>query len=166
MTQYPSIDIKLFNRELQEKLGILKFNSETIIKLPYKTSGSAAFDLFAVIEEPYTLLPDEILNVPTGIAFHAKETDFQIGLLLFIRSGVSTQLQLTNSVGLVDPDYQGQLILKVKNTSDNYYKIEPGERLAQAMFIPCLTIQEAHLVDEFPVKTPRGEGGFGHTGKF
>jgi len=159
------LEVVLHNRPLLDQLGILNIYNDQLI-LPYKTAHSAAFDLYAVVEKEVVLYPTVIQDIPTGLSFHAVGMPFDVGLRIFIRSGVSRFLSLANSVGLIDPDYQGQLILRVRNHGLDTYIIEPGERIAQAEFYPVLRIETASLVETFSKETERGVGGFGHTGKF
>lgn len=165
----PHLEVKLFNKELQQKLGLLIYDDDNNLVLPYKTDFSAAFDLFAVVENDVVILPGEVVNIPTGLSLQAIGYPFKLGLRLYIRSGVSSFIHLTNSVGLVDPDYQGELILKVKN-HNNYngdrYVISPGERIAQAEFFQAFIVKTAKEVTDFSIETTRKDGGFGHTGKF
>lgn len=166
--QPPHLEIKLFNKELQQKLNLLTYDHDTTdyIVLPYKTDLSAAFDLFAVIEEELCVYPQQVETIPTGIAIQAIGYRFKIGMRLYIRSGVSSFIHLTNSVGLIDPDYQGELLLKVKNHSSEQYIICPGERIAQAELFQAFIISSAKEVTEFTHQTTRKDGGFGHTGRF
>ncbi len=166
MIHAPRLEVVLNNRPLLSKLGLLEIVGDNTLLLPYKTTLSAAFDLFAVIEKELVMYPSSIQDIPTGLSFHAIGFPFDVGIRLFIRSGVSRFLSLANSVGLIDPDYQGQLMLRVRNHGLDTYIIEPGERIAQAEFYPVLRIEKACLVEKFSQETERGVGGFGHTGKF
>lgn len=160
------VEVKLFNRDLQEKLGLVTAKQQ-MFKFPYATKESAAFDLYAVIEEKTHIYPNQIKLIGTGLGIHISSFDKSVlyGMRLYIRSGVSSYLTLTNSVGLIDPDYQGELILKVKNHSLDTVVIDPGERIAQAEFFPVYRFAYGDIVNEFSIQTQRADGGFGSTGK-
>lgn len=129
----------------------------------YATLGSAGVDLRACIENNYQLDADETILVPTGIAMHLDD-EFLAGMIL-PRSGLGHKhgIILGNSVGLIDSDYQGQLMVSCWNRSNQAYIIEPLERIAQLVIVPIVKA-EFEVVTEF-TETERGDGGFGHTGK-
>jgi dUTP pyrophosphatase len=162
------LQIKLFEDvDVLEKTGVIRFLDEkrTQVSLPYKTKQAAAFDLFVLSEQ--LLYPNEITTVHTGIGFQKdpdSEFPLDVGLRLYIRSGISSTLKLMNAVGLIDPDYQGELLLKIKNISDTPYKLVKGDRIAQAEFFPVFRIPTAVVVENFK-PTERSDGGFGHTGR-
>ncbi|CAM2773904.1 dUTP diphosphatase [Acinetobacter celticus] len=129
----------------------------------YATSGSAGLDLRACVAETTVIEPGQTVLVKTGLAIYIQDTNFA-GLVL-PRSGLGHKhgIVLGNLVGLIDSDYQGELMVSVWNRGQTAFSLEPGERLAQYILVPVVQA-EFDLVDEFEV-TERGAGGFGHTGK-
>ena len=129
----------------------------------YATEGSAGMDLRAILDEPLEIKPGETQLLPTGIAIHIN--DPQLAAVLLPRSGLGHKhgIVLGNLVGLIDSDYQGQLMVSCWNRSDQPFIIEPGERIAQMVIVPVVQ-PEFHIVNEFE-ETQRGTGGFGSTGK-
>ncbi|MDW8847870.1 dUTP diphosphatase [Erwinia sp. MMLR14_017] len=129
----------------------------------YATSGSAGLDLRACLDEALLLAPNATTLVPTGLAIHIG--DPQLAAVLLPRSGLGHKhgVVLGNLVGLIDSDYQGQLMVSVWNRSQQAFNIEPGERIAQMVFVPVVQA-EFNLVEEFD-SSDRGEGGFGHSGR-
>lgn len=129
----------------------------------YATAGSAGLDLRACIDEGIALAAGETILVPTGIAIHIA--DPSLAAVILPRSGLGHKhgVVLGNLVGLIDSDYQGQLMVSVWNRSQQAFTIEPGERLAQMVFVPVVQA-EFNIVDDF-VGTERGEGCFGHSGR-
>ncbi len=126
------------------------------------TDGAAGVDLRACLDEAADLPPGDTLLIPTGIAVHMGRND--MAALLLPRSGLGHKkgIVLGNLVGLIDSDYQGQIFVSCWNRSRETYRIRPGDRIAQLVFVPV--IQPCfELVDAFP-HSERGEGGFGHTG--
>ncbi len=133
------------------------------VTLPaYATSGSAAVDLRYAGAEAITIAPGERKLVPTGIAIAPETSD--VVALLFARSGLASKrgLALANGVGVIDSDYRGEIGASMINHGSEPVVIEPGERIAQLMFVPVLTAAfiEADALDD----TERGAGGFGSTG--
>lgn len=129
----------------------------------YATSGSAGLDLRACIDEAIQIEPGQTVLVKTGMAIYIEDPHYA-GLIL-PRSGLGHKhgIVLGNLVGLIDSDYQGELMVSVWNRSHNTFKLEAGERLAQYVLVPVLQAT-FDLVEEFEA-TERGAGGFGHTGK-
>lgn len=129
----------------------------------YATKGSAGFDLRACVEHTQTIQAGETVMIPTGIAIHIDNT-YHAALIL-PRSGLGHKhgIVLGNLVGLIDSDYQGQLLVSCWNRSKEPFILNPMERIAQLVIVPVVQA-EFHLVDEF-IETDRGEGGFGSTGK-
>ncbi len=129
----------------------------------YATDGSAAVDLRAMIDEPYTLAPGERHLFTTGIAISPETT----GVVAVIagRSGLGVKhgISLSNGIGVIDSDYRGEVHVGLINKSDVPYTINPGDRIAQMMFMPVYAVNfiESSELDE----TDRGVGGFGSTGK-
>jgi dUTP pyrophosphatase len=128
----------------------------------YATQGSAGLDLRAILDEPHDLLPGETLLIPTGFAIHIANND--LAAVILPRSGLGHKhgIVLGNLVGLIDSDYQGQLFVSCWNRGDTAFTINPGERVAQLVFVPVVQAT-FKLVESFE-QSQRGEGGFGHTG--
>lgn len=128
----------------------------------YATEGSAGLDLRALLTEPLTLQPGQTELLPTGLAIHISDPG--LAAMILPRSGLGHKhgIVLGNLVGLIDSDYQGQLMVSCWNRSDRPFTIEPGERIAQLVLVPVLQAQ-LEVVDDF-ADSLRGVGGFGHTG--
>ncbi len=134
------------------------------IPLPhYATDGSAGMDMRACIDEPITVVPGETVLVPTGLAIHVA--DASLAAVLLPRSGLGHKhgLVLGNLTGLIDSDYQGQVFISCWNRGSASYEVQPGERIAQMVFVPVEQV-ELKVVEEFDA-SDRGAGGFGHSGK-
>ncbi len=129
----------------------------------YATPGSAGIDLRACLDSSLTMAPGDCELVPTGMAIHMGDSN--MAAVILPRSGLAHKhgIVLGNLVGLIDSDYQGQLFISVWNRGDESFTIEPGDRIAQLVFVPVLH-PAFTLVDEFTA-SERGEGGFGHSGK-
>lgn len=129
----------------------------------YATDGSAGMDMRAMIDAPLVLAPGESRLIPTGLAIHIG--DPSLASVLLPRSGLGHKkgIVLGNLVGLIDSDYQGQIFISCWNRGQESFTVEVGERIAQMVFIPVVQA-EFDLVSDFD-SSPRGEGGFGHTGK-
>lgn len=129
----------------------------------YATAGSAGLDLRACLDEAIEIEPGQTVLVKTGMAIYIHDVNFA-GLIL-PRSGLGHKhgIVLGNLVGLIDSDYQGELMVSVWNRSQTTFRLEPGERLAQYVLVPVVQA-EFEQVEEFE-ETLRGAGGFGHTGK-
>ena len=146
------------------KIDVRIIDSRMADQLPaYATSGSAGLDLRACLSEPLTLQPNAWQLVPTGIAIYLADPKF--AALILPRSGLGHKhgIVLGNLVGLIDSDYQGQLMVSAWNRSDVAFTIEPMERIAQLVIVPVVQAQ-FNIVSEFPT-SQRGEGGYGSTGK-
>ena len=133
------------------------------IPLPhYATDGSAGLDMRACIDEPLTVKPGDTVLVPTGVAIHVA--DPALAAVLLPRSGLGHKhgLVLGNLTGLIDSDYQGQVYISCWNRSRESYEVQPGERIAQMVFVPVEQVAFS-VVDEFDA-SDRGAGGFGHSG--
>src|SRR6185295_16105012 len=128
----------------------------------YATSGSAGVDLRACLAAPLVLEPGKTELVPTGIAIHLE--DPTLAAVLLPRSGLGHKhgSVLGNLVGLIDSDYQGQVMVSCWNRGATAYQLTPGERLAQLVVVPVVQV-ELDIVDGFAV-TERGAGGFGSSG--
>ncbi len=146
------IDVRVLDGRLKEQLPA------------YATPGSAGLDLRACLDEPLLLAPNAWQLVPTGLAIHLKDPGH--AALILPRSGLGHKhgIVLGNLVGLIDSDYQGQLMVSAWNRSDVAYTLQPMERLAQLVIVPVVQAQ-FHVVDEFDHATERGAGGYGSTGK-
>ncbi|MCD8220314.1 MAG: dUTP diphosphatase [Ruminococcus sp.] len=132
-------------------------------KLPSQaTKNSAGYDLYACLDEPLTITPEEICKIPTGIAVSPSRSD--VALCIFPRSGLSAKygITLANAVGLVDSDYRGEIQVALIHHGSVPFVVEPGMRIAQLVVFPILTpeLREVTALDE----TERGAGGFGSSG--
>lgn len=129
----------------------------------YATMGSAGLDLRACLDEAIEIVAGETVLIKTGLAIYIEDPNFA-GLIL-PRSGLGHKhgIVLGNLVGLIDSDYQGELMISVWNRGQNTFRLEPGERLAQYVLVPVVHA-EFEQVEEF-VASERGAGGFGHTGQ-
>ena len=146
------------------KIDVKIMDSRMADQLPaYATPGSAGLDLRACLNEPLTLAPNAWQLVPTGIAIYLRDPNF--AALILPRSGLGHKhgIVLGNLVGLIDSDYQGQLMVSAWNRSSTAFTIEPMERLAQLVVVPVVQAQ-FNIVTEFPA-SERGEGGYGSTGQ-
>lgn len=141
----------------------VKLTGRADVSLPSRaTSGSAGFDLQAAIDSPLTILPGKLVSVPTGIAVQLPENS--VGLL-FGRSGLGVKhgITLSNSVGVIDSDYTGEIFVGLCNVSDEPYTIHPLDRIAQLTVMSFLPVNPVE-VDSLE-ETERGSGGFGSTGR-
>jgi len=147
-----SIDLKI----LDPRVG------DSIPMPHYATDGSAALDMRAVIDEVITVEPGETVLIPTGIAIHIG--DPSLAAVLLPRSGLGHKhgLVLGNLTGLIDSDYQGQIFISCWNRGSKSYAVQPGERIAQMLFVPVAQVQ-FNVVEDFD-ESERGAGGFGHSG--
>ena len=147
-----SIDLKILDPRVGDS-----------VPLPhYATDGSAGLDMRAIIDAPLCVEPGETTLVPTGLAIHIADPG--LAAVLLPRSGLGHKhgLVLGNLTGLIDSDYQGQVFISCWNRSSKAYEIEPGERIAQMVFVPVEQVR-FNVVESFE-DTDRGEGGFGHSG--
>jgi dUTP pyrophosphatase len=145
------VDVKVLDERLRQSMPA------------YATPGSAGLDLRACLEGPLTLPAGACQLIPTGMAMHLKDPGY--AALILPRSGLGHKsgIVLGNLVGLIDSDYQGQLMVSAWNRSAQAFTIEPMERIAQLVIVPVIQAS-FNLVDAF-VATERGEGGYGSTGK-
>jgi len=146
------------------QLKILDSRVGTTFPMPdYATDGSAGIDLRACLDETLNLEPGRTELLPTGIAIHIG--DPSLAAVLLPRSGLGHKhgIVLGNLVGLIDSDYQGQLYVSCWNRGNDSFNIEPGERIAQMVFVPVVRAG-FEVVEDF-VDSTRGAGGFGHTGR-
>ena len=146
------LDVKILDARLRDAMPA------------YATPGSAGLDLRACLDAPLTLQANAWQLVPTGMAIYLNDPSY--AALILPRSGLGHKhgIVLGNLVGLIDSDYQGQLMVSAWNRSDVAFTIEPMERIAQLVIVPVVKAQ-FHLVDEFVQASERGEGGYGSTGK-
>ena len=145
------------------ELKILDPRVGDTIPLPhYATDGSAGLDMRACIDEPLTVNPGDTVLVPTGLAIHVADPG--LAAVLLPRSGLGHKhgLVLGNLTGLIDSDYQGQVYISCWNRSRASYEVQPGERIAQMVFVPVEQVAFS-VVEEFDA-SDRGAGGFGHSG--
>ncbi|QQC63700.1 dUTP diphosphatase [Paraburkholderia ginsengisoli] len=145
------LDLKILDARMREQLPA------------YATTGSAGLDLRACLDEPLTLKPGETALVPTGLAIHVGDPGY--AALILPRSGLGHKhgIVLGNLVGLIDSDYQGQLMISTWNRGETTFVLNPMERLAQLVIVPVVQA-EFNIVDDFD-ESERGAGGFGSTGK-
>ncbi len=146
------------------ELKILDSRIGSEFPLPqYATDGSAGMDLRACIDNLVNLEPGETKLIPTGLAIHIG--DPTIAATILPRSGLGHKhgIVLGNLVGLIDSDYQGQIFISCWNRGDKAFEINPGDRMAQLVFLPVIQC-EFNVVEEFGA-SDRGEGGFGHSGR-
>ena len=146
------------------KMRILNPKMGTEIPLPtYATEGSAGLDLRACIDAPIEILPGTTHLIPTGLAIFIEDPNFA-GIVL-PRSGLGHKhgIILGNAVGLIDADYQGELMISCWNRSQTTFTLNVGERLAQFVIVPVVQAK-FEIVESF-TETERAAGGFGHTGR-
>jgi dUTP pyrophosphatase len=145
------------------ELKILDPRIGTEYPLPaYATPGSAGLDLRALLDAPLELKPGETFLIPTGIAIHIGDPNLCATILPRSGLGHKHGIVLGNLVGLIDSDYQGQLMVSTWNRGIDTFTIQPGDRIAQLVFMPVVQA-DFSLVLDFD-QSERGEGGFGHSG--
>jgi dUTP pyrophosphatase len=129
----------------------------------HATAGSAGMDLRACLKEPLVLAPGDTALIPSGIAIHIGDPGY--AAVLLPRSGLGHKhgIVLGNLVGLIDSDYQGEVLVSCWNRGKESFTIKPGERIAQMVILPVVQAQ-FEVVSEFE-ESRRGAGGFGHSGK-
>jgi dUTP pyrophosphatase len=145
------MDVKILDARLRDQLP------------HYATTGAAGLDLRACIDSPIVLVPGETQLIPTGMAIHLADPGY--AALILPRSGLGHKhgIVLGNLVGLIDSDYQGQLMVSAWNRSQRPFELTPMERLAQLVIVPVVQA-EFNVVEDFET-SQRGEGGFGSTGR-
>ena len=146
------------------KVRILDARIGRELPLPaYATHGSAGLDLRALLDAPLVLNPGQAELVPTGLAIHLEDPG--LAAVVLPRSGLGHQhgIVLGNLVGLIDSDYQGQLMVSCWNRGQSAFTVTPGERIAQLVVVPVVQVELA-IVDDF-TRSERGVGGFGHSGR-
>ncbi|MCL2345801.1 MAG: dUTP diphosphatase [Desulfobulbus sp.] len=147
----PAIDLKILDDRLRQSPP------------HYATPGSAGLDLRACIPEPLPLTPGQTTLVPTGMAIHLADPG--LAAMILPRSGLGHKhgIVLGNLVGLIDSDYQGELMVSLWNRGQENFTLNPLDRIAQLVVVPVLQVA-FNVVDEF-TDSARGAGGFGSTGK-
>lgn len=142
----------------------IKIVNNIIKKLPtYASDGSAGLDLHAAISSTIDLRPQETVLISTGIAIYIKDKNYAATILPRSGLGHKKGIVLGNLIGLIDSDYQGELMISCWNRSNRSYQIQPLERIAQMIFLK-IEHPKFELVDNF-ISTERGEKGFGSSGK-
>ncbi len=146
-----TIDLKVLDARMAEHLPA------------YATPGSAGLDLRACLDEPLHIAPGQTHLVPTGLSIHIADPG--LAAIILPRSGLGHKhgIVLGNLVGLIDSDYQGQLMVSVWNRGQDSFTLQPMDRMAQLVIVPVVQAQ-FRLVDDFDASS-RGTGGFGSTGK-
>jgi dUTP pyrophosphatase len=136
---------------------------DTIPMPTYATEGSAGIDLRVCIDEPLQIAGNETVLLPTGLSIYIADPN--LAAVILPRSGLGHKhgIVLGNLVGLIDSDYQGELKVSCWNRNQEHFTINPGDRIAQLVFLPVIQANFA-VVDEFE-QTERGEGGFGSSGR-
>lgn len=146
-----SVDIKVLDRRMNDMMPA------------YATQGSAGLDLRACIDNEMVIEPGQTVLIPTGLAIHLADPGYAAMILPRSGLGHKNGIVLGNLVGLIDSDYQGQLMVSTWNRSQAAFTLKPMDRLAQLVIVPVLQVS-FNVVDEFD-STERGTGGFGSTGK-
>ncbi|MFZ6778225.1 dUTP diphosphatase [Undibacterium sp. Ji83W] len=146
-----NIDLKILDNRMKDMLPA------------YGTPGSAGLDLRACIDEAITIQPGQTVLIPTGLAIHIADPGYAAMILPRSGMGHKNGIVLGNLVGLIDSDYQGQLMVSTWNRGQSEFTLQPMERLAQLIIVPVLQVG-FNIVDDFG-QSERGEGGFGSTGK-
>jgi len=146
-----SIDVKILDARLRDRMPA------------YATSGAAGLDLRACVDAPLTLRPGETQLISAGLAIHLADPG--LAAVIVPRSGLGHKhgIVLGNLVGLIDSDYQGQLLVSTWNRGSREFTIEPLERIAQLVIVPVVQVR-LNVVEEFDASA-RGAGGFGSTGR-
>lgn len=149
---------------MRRKLEVKILDSRVKHDMPhYATAGAAGMDLRACLDMPLTLAPGDSELVPSGIAIHLDDPG--LAAVVLPRSGLGAKhgIVLGNLVGLIDSDYQGQVLVSVWNRGHDAFTIQPMDRIAQLVVVPVVQV-ELHVVQEFAT-SDRGAGGFGSTGR-
>ena len=146
------IDVKIINPLIKDQLP------------HYATAGSAGLDLRACISDKIILEPGQTVLIPTGLAIHLADANY--AAMILPRSGLGHKhgIVLGNLVGLIDSDYQGELMVSAWNRSSTAFTLQPMERLAQLVIVPVVQAQ-FNEVQDFAQVSERGTGGYGSTGK-
>ena len=149
-----NIDVKILDPRMKDQLPA------------YATPGSAGLDLRACIDAPITIEAGQTVLIPTGLAIHVADPGYAAMILPRSGMGHKNGIVLGNLVGLIDSDYQGQLMVSTWNRGQQAFTLQPMERLAQLIIVPVMQVG-FNVVDEFDSdkESERGAGGFGSTGK-
>lgn len=153
MTNARRVELKILNPRIGREIPLPK----------HATAGSAGLDLRACLEAPLDLAPGDTKLIPTGLAIHLGDPG--LAAVIIPRSGLGHKhgVVLGNLVGLIDSDYQGELMISCWNRGRESFRVEPGERIAQLVIVPVVQAQ-FEVVEAFAA-SERGAGGFGHTGR-
>ena len=146
-----TIDVKILDPRMKELLPA------------YATPGSAGLDLRACIDAPLVIEPGQTVLIPTGLAIHVADPGYAAMILPRSGLGHKNGIVLGNLVGLIDSDYQGQLMVSTWNRGHAAFTLQPLDRLAQLVIVPVMQVG-FNIVEEF-ASSERGAGGFGSTGK-
>ena len=148
-----SVAVRILDKRLGDSIALPR----------YATGGSAGLDLRACLDAPLTLAPGRAELIPTGLAVHLDDPNY--AAVILPRSGLGHKhgIVLGNLVGLIDSDYQGEVMVSCWNRGDAAFTVEVGARIAQLVVVPVRQV-EFRVVDEFP-PSRRGVGGFGHSGQ-
>ncbi|MBY0571999.1 MAG: dUTP diphosphatase [Burkholderiaceae bacterium] len=146
-----NIDLKILDPRMKDLLP------------SYGTPGSAGLDLRACLDESVTIQPGETVLIPTGVAIHIADPAYAAMILPRSGMGHKNGIVLGNLVGLIDSDYQGQLMISTWNRGHSAFTLNPMDRLAQLIIVPVVQVG-FNIVEEFG-GSERGDGGFGSTGK-
>jgi len=160
MNDFPPLNLR---QQLPVQVKILDPRMGKVFPLPrYETADSAGLDLRACLDQPLTIDPGVTHLIPTGLSIYIGDPN--LAAIILPRSGLGHKhgLVMGNLVGLIDADYQGPLMISCWNRGLDSYTIEPGDRIAQLVFLPIARVS-FELVSEFE-ETERGTGGFGHSG--
>lgn len=148
-----SVAVRILDKRLGDSIALPR----------YATGGSAGLDLRACLDAPLTLAPGRAELIPTGLAIHLDDPNYAAVILPRSGLGHKRGIVLGNLVGLIDSDYQGELMVSCWNRGDADFTVEVGARIAQLVVVPVRQV-EFRVVDEFP-PSRRGAGGFGHSGQ-
>ena len=151
--------------EVIREIAVRVLRESPGFRLPSRaTPGSAGLDLRAAIPEPVKIAPGKRQLVGTGIALDIRDPGI-VGIVAS-RSGLSLRhgIRVAQGIGVIDSDYHGEIGVILANDGEQTYTVEPGERIAQLMFLPVLSSVALVVAESFGEVTARGEGGFGHTG--
>ena len=148
-----NVQVKILNQKIGDSIPLPE----------YATTGSAGLDIRACLDEPLNVDPGETHLIPSGMAVYIGDPGY--AAMLLPRSGLGHKhgIVLGNLVGLIDSDYQGELLVSCWNRGQQSFTIEPGERIAQLIIVPVMQAQFI-VVEEFATSV-RGSGGFGHSGR-
>ena len=147
------MNTKIFFQKLDERAQIPR----------YETAGAAAMDLHALLDEPVTIAPRQLVTIPTGLAMALPDETWVALVLARSGLGVKHGISPSNCVGVIDSDYRGEIRVGLTNFSHRAYTIRPGDRFAQLMVVPVARCS-VHELEQLP-PTARGTAGFGSTGR-